>query len=161
MIVREFKSSDENSVLEIISSAFSKGDTYPYDPDLSKKEFAEIWFSSDKKVFVAESEKAEILGTFYIKPNQPSLGSHICNAGFVVCDKSKGKGVGKAMAEFSLQKARELGYLAMQFNLVLADNTASLKIWENLGFSKIGLVPEAFKSKNGDFVDAYIIYKKL
>ncbi|MFO7684805.1 MAG: GNAT family N-acetyltransferase [Desulfobacterales bacterium] len=40
-------------------------------------------------------------GTYYIKPNQPGLGSHVCNCGYVVSPEAQGQGVAAAMCEHS------------------------------------------------------------
>jgi hypothetical protein len=37
-------------------------------------------------------ENEQIVGTYFLKPNQPGLGSHVCNAGFVVHSHFRGKG---------------------------------------------------------------------
>lgn len=41
------------------------------------------------------------LGSFYVKPNYPGRSSHVCNAGFLVAEAARGKGVGRAMGEVS------------------------------------------------------------
>lgn len=48
------------------------------------------------------------------------------------------------------------------FNLVFENNTASLKIWEKLGFRVIGRVPGCARLENSDsLVDALIIGREL
>jgi RimJ/RimL family protein N-acetyltransferase len=48
----------------------------------------------------------------------------------------------------------------------LSDNIASLKLWERLGFEKVGRIPQAGRLKTGpggteEYVDAIIIYKSF
>jgi predicted N-acetyltransferase YhbS len=105
MIIRLSTQTDHEAVWQIISEVISTGDTYVFAPDSSKEKMLNYWFSDDKKTFVAE-EDGEILGTFYLKANQPDLGSHIVNAGYMVSEKARGKGLGQLMAEFSLDEAR-------------------------------------------------------
>ena len=140
--------------------AIAAGNTYPYAPDSTLEQGRAIWCSSEKQTYIAEQE-GEVVGSFYIRPNQPELGAHVCNAGYIISAQHGGKGFGRAMAEWSLQEAIRLGYRAIQFNLVVADNIASLKIWEKLGFETIGTVPEAFRNSHKGYVDAHILYKKL
>lgn len=58
-----------------------------------------------------------------------------------------------------------LGYKASVFNLVYVNNIASVKIWDSLGFNRVGLVPQAGCLKNriegeeDEFVDAYVYHK--
>lgn len=42
------------------------------------------------------------IGTYVLKPNQPGLGSHVANAGYMVKSDYAGKGIGKAMICCSL-----------------------------------------------------------
>jgi ribosomal protein S18 acetylase RimI-like enzyme len=103
----------------------------------------------------------KIVGTFFLKDNQPDLGSHIANAGYMVSPQAKGKGVGRAMAEFSLEEARRLGYRAMQFNFVVKTNEMAVRLWLALGFEIIGEIPEAFNHAEKGLANAYIMYRQL
>ena len=42
------------------------------------------------------------------------------------------------MAEHCLHEARRLGFRAMQFNYVIATNTAAIRLWQDLGFEIVG-----------------------
>jgi len=64
------------------------------------------------------------------------------------------------------QLTAPIGYLASVFNLVYANNSASLKIWDKLGFTRAGLIPRAGrlqkKGEDGEeFVDAVVFWKSL
>ena len=112
------------------------------------------------KTFVLE-EKGALLGTYCIKTNQPGLGSHVCNCGYMVSSKARGKGIATALCEHSQQEAVRLGYRAMQFNLVVKTNEASVYLWQKLGFSVVGTLPGAFLHSKHGYVDAYVMYKVL
>lgn len=152
--------SDKDKVWKIIEAVISTGDTYVYSPDSSKKEMLELWFAKEKHTYVGILEN-EIVGTFYLKPNQPDLGSHICNAGYMVSSTAKGKGVGRKMAEFSLEEAKRLGFKAMQFNFVVKSNEIAVKLWLSLGFEIIGEIPKAFQHAQNGLTNALIMYRKL
>lgn len=48
------------------------------------------------------------------------------------------------------------------FNLVFENNTASIKIWDKLGFNVIGRVPGAARLENSEkLVDALIYGREL
>lgn len=53
------------------------------------------------------------------------------------------------------------------FNLVYVSNTASLRIWDSLGFERAGLIPNAgrlkSKEKGGqdEYTDAVVYFKDL
>ena len=73
----------------------------------------------------------------------------------------RGRGLATAMCLHSQQVAVELGYRAMQFNLVVATNEVAVDLWQKLGFQVVGRVPRAFNHKTHGFVDALVMYKWL
>ena len=113
-----------------------------------------------RKTFVVE-EGGKILGTYYIKSNQLGAGSHVCNCGYMVSAKARGKGLGTAMCEHSQEVALELGYKAMQFNCVVTSNQAAVRLWHKLGFETVGRLPKAFEHPSRGYVDALVMYKWL
>ncbi|KAK0648593.1 His(2)-Cys(2) zinc finger-domain-containing protein, partial [Cercophora newfieldiana] len=176
-----FASRDQvpDSLLRYLSDQFNKeiesGDTYPMMGTLPLDKFARYWFQNFAGIMLlGDIESAEdltegkdwskeCLGTFYIKPNYPGRSSHICNAGFIVTDASRNRGVGRLMGETYLEWAPKLGYTYSVFNLVYETNVASCKIWDALGFKRIGRVKGAgdLKSHPGRLVDAIIFGRDL
>ena len=100
-------------------------------------------------------------GTYWLKANQPGLGSHVGNGAYMVSPNAKGKGIGRMMAEHSIGEARRLGFTAMQFNFVVQSNDVAVKLWQSVGFEIIGEIPEAFNHKQNGLTNAYIMYRKL
>ncbi len=74
---------------------------------------------------------------------------------------SSGKGVARQMHQHSLERARELGFRAMQFNFVVASNRRAVRLWQSLGFSTVGRIPEAFNHPTQGYVDALVMYRLL
>ncbi|MBK9163730.1 MAG: GNAT family N-acetyltransferase [Acidobacteria bacterium] len=163
--IRKAETSDKNAVWEIIREVIARGDTYVFDPGSSKEEMLDYWFSPEKNVYVvsemSSQETEVVLGTFWLKANQPGLGDHVCNAAYMVSPAEHGKGIGRKMAEFSLEEARRLGFTAMQFNFVVASNTAAVRLWQSIGMEIIGTIPNAFRHKTLGPTDAYIMYREL
>ena len=160
-MIREFRRDDWREVLPIVREVFRKGETYAYSPDLSDDEIFGAWIDAPAKTFVARDKDGSILGTYYIKPNQPGLGAHVCNCGYIVSEKARGRGIASAMCEHSQKQAREMGFRSMQFNLVVSTNTGAIRLWKKLGFEEIGILPQAFNHKKLGYVDAVILYKIL
>jgi ribosomal protein S18 acetylase RimI-like enzyme len=160
LTIRKAVPEDYDQIWNIIQEVISKGDTYTFNPDSSKETMLAYWCGQDKHTYVSTDDE-EIVGTFIIKDNQPGLGSHIANASYMVSEKASGKGIGKAMGEFSLEEARYLGYRAMQFNIVVKSNTRAVLLWQKLGFDIIGEIPDAFNHKEMGLTNAYIMYRKL
>jgi len=110
---------------------------------------------------VARDPSGAIIGTYYLKPNQPGLGSHVCNCGYVVSDRARGHGVATLMCVHSQQEAVRLGFRAMQYNLVVSTNDGAIRLWKKLGFDIVGTLPGAFRHPRMGFVDAFVMFKRV
>ena len=159
--IRGYKDEDWNDLWPILKNVFRKGETYPFSSEITEKESHDVWIVKPKATFIALNENHEIVGTYYIKPNQPGLGSHVCNCGYIVPEISRGRGVGKIMCNHSQEEAKKLGFGSMQFNLVVSTNESAINLWKRLGFQVIGELPDAFQHKKLGYVDALVMYKKL
>ena len=158
--IRKAVQEDKPEVWEIIKAVIAGGDTYVFYPNTPKEKMLAYWFAEEKQTYVALIEN-KIVGTLVLKDNQPDLGSHVANAGYMVAPEATGKRIGKTMAEFSLDEARRLGYKAMQFNFVVKSNEVAVKLWLALGFEIIGEIPEAFLHAENGLTNALIMYRKL
>lgn len=118
-----------------------------------------LWVDVPQATFVAD-DSGHILGTYFLKPNQPGLGSHVCNAGYMVAGAARGRGVGEAMCRHSIDEARRLGFRAMQYNFVVASNPA-VRLWTKMGFETVGRLPQAYRHADGTFGDALVMYQLL
>ncbi len=96
-----------------------------------------------------------------MRANQKGGGAHVANCGYVTAEKAQGRGIARAMCEHSLERAKERGFLAMQFNFVVSTNARAVKLWESLGFEIVGRLPKAFRHPEMGLVDALIMYKPL
>jgi GNAT superfamily N-acetyltransferase len=151
---------DHDSIWDIFRAVITPGDTYVFDPQMSREEALAYWFRPDTHAYVAESD-SEIVGTYILRPNQPALGAHVANAAFMVSPKARGLGVGRRMGEHCLAEARRLGFRAMQFNFVVSTNEAAVRLWKQLGFHIAGTLPGAFKHSQHGYVDAYVMFRDL
>jgi ribosomal protein S18 acetylase RimI-like enzyme len=79
----------------------------------------------------------------------------------MVSPEAKRQGIGRQMAEFSIDEARRLGFTAMQFDFVVKSNTGAVKLWREMGFEIIGEIPDAFDHAVHGMTNAYIMYRKL
>lgn len=136
-------------------------ETYAFDPDISFEAARQLWCKAPSASIVAKDENGQVLGAYYLKTNAAGPGDHICNCGYMVSPAARGKGVARAMCEHSQQLARELGFLAMQYNAVVATNEVAVALWQKLGFSIVGTVPNAYRHARLGFVDTYVMYKTL
>ncbi len=102
------------------------------------------------------------VSTRYIIPNKIGLGNHVANTGVMIDKRYRGQGLGRAMLAFGIAKAKELGFRAIQLNLVVSTNQASIKLCKEFGFDGfVGVLPEAFHYKQERYIDVYVMYKRL
>ncbi len=142
----------------IFAEVAAAGDTYPHAEDISRDEAFAYWMRPPRVAYVALCE-GEVVGMFYLRPNQESLGAHVANAGYCVARDFRGRGIGRKMCIHSIAEARQRGYLAMQFNLVVSTNVASIHVWRECGFEIVGTLDRAFRHHTLGLVDAYVMYQ--
>ena len=158
--IRRAKKEDHEVIWQIFCAVVAGGDTYVFDPNISRRKALAYWLGPKTRCYVALSDQG-IVASYILKANQPGLGSHVANAGFMVSPSARGRGIGRAMAEHCLREAARLGFRAMQFNFVVATNRTALRLWKNLGFKIVGKLPGAFRHRRRGFVDVYIMYRRL
>lgn len=161
VLIRSFQEHDWVSLWVILQETFRAGDTCAYAPESSEQEIYQAWIKAPTATYVACAPDGQLLGCYYIKPNQPGLGSHVCNCGYVVSSVAQGQGIATLMCEHSQAEAASMGFRAMQFNLVVATNERAVRLWKRLGFSEIGRLPRAFRHLALGYVDALVLYKEL
>ena len=159
--VRTFENSDWTELWPILQTTFASGDTYAYAPGCTEQEIYYQWVESPKATYVAVDAAGAVVGTYFIKPNQPGLGAHVCNCGYVVAPAARGLGIAAAMCVHSQTEAVALGFSAMQFNLVVATNVGAIALWKKLGFAVMATLPRAFQHQRLGLVDALVMYKLL
>lgn len=145
----------------MLSRTFEAGETYVFASDSSEADIHRAWVELPAVTNVAVADDGRIVGTYYLKPNQPGRGAHVCNCGYVVDPVVQGQGIAAAMCEHSQQLAVEMGYRAMQFNLVVATNERAVRLWQRLGFKVVGTLPGAYDHRRFGYVDALVMYKTL
>ena len=159
--IRQLFDADWPKTWEMIEPVFRAGDTFPYPSDLTMDDAFDIWVSDPAKTFLAVDGAGSVVGTYYLKANQPGQGSHVCTCGYIVSPAARGVGVASAMCQHSQREAIAEGYRAMQYNLVVATNTNALRLWQKLGFDIVGTLPGAFDHPKLGYVDAHVMYKQL
>lgn len=160
MDIREIHADEFALAWPVFKTVVSGGDTYAYDPDITFEEAKTMWTAPGCRIFVAE-ESGKVLGCYLLKANQPALGDHVANAGYMVSPEARGKGVAGAMCAHSMRTAREAGFAAMQFNFVVSSNTVAVALWQKHGFEIVGRVPKAFRHRTLGLTDVYVMYRDL
>lgn len=160
MTIREATAADWPAIWELFRAAAEAGDVFAYDESTTEETARKLWFDPPTVCYVAE-ENGIVIGTYYVRPNQPGRGDHVANGGYIVAPVARGRGLAVTLCEHSLATARRLGYSAMQFNFVVATNTAAVRAWEKCGFAVVGRIPRAFRHKQRGLVDALVMFREL
>jgi ribosomal protein S18 acetylase RimI-like enzyme len=158
--IRPASISDRDAIWTILEPILRAGETYTQPQDITRDDALAYWFRPDHEVFLAEDGGA-VLGTYFLCANQAGGGSHVANCGYMTSTSAQGRGVGRAMLEHSLDRARQRRFRAMQFNFVVSTNERAVKTWQAYGFDIVGRLPSAFRHPVRGFVDALVMYKQL
>ena len=162
MQIRAYGRDDWEPVWAMLEPVFRAGETYAVACDITVSEARALWTAAPRAVFVAADDTGHaLLGTYFIKPNFDGPGAHVCNAGYVVAERARGQGVAARLCEHSQAQARERGFLAMQYNLVVSTNQVAVRVWQRMGFQIVGTVPDAFRHPRLGLVDTFVMHKKL
>jgi ribosomal protein S18 acetylase RimI-like enzyme len=160
MLIRPARNEDANAIWAIMQPIIRAGETYTLPRDMDKESALAYWLSAEHEVFVAE-ENGEILGTYFLQANQKGGGAHVANCGYMTALSATGRGVARAMCPHSLDRARERGFRAMQFNFVISINERAVRLWQSFGFEIVGSLARAFQHPTQGYVDAYVMYRDL
>ncbi len=161
LTIRRAEAQDFEQIWPILQDIASYGEVFAWPRDVGREMARQLWMQSPQQITCVAEQGGRILGSYYVKPNQMGGGAHVCNAGYAVAEAARGQGLATAMCEHSQALARELGYMAMQFNFVVSSNEAAVRAWTRLGFATIGRLPEAFRHPRLGLVDALVMFKRL
>lgn len=155
-----FNKNDEKGLYEIFQEVVDSGSKFPYECS-SIDEFNRQFFHPQGSVYVCRSLEGQVIGGFYLKANYLGRSSHIANAAYMIRNTYRGKKVGSLLIKASLHFAKDLGFHAMQFNMVLSQNTLAVKLYKRVGFNIIGTIPQAVRNTDGSFQDGYVMHRRL
>lgn len=157
---------DWQGIWEIFQDVVQSGDTYSYDEETTFDKAMDVWVRHEAHGYdgaygyvVKDGEK--IVGTYSLRRNHYGRGSHVANAGYMVHKDYRGQGIARAMCWHSLQEAKRVGCISMQFNYVVSTNTPAVEAWQAMGFAIIGISPKSYRHKQHGLVDIYIMHRFL
>jgi GNAT superfamily N-acetyltransferase len=159
--IRAATSADWPAIWPIVRDICAAGETYAYPRDIGAEFAREIWMLAPPSRTVVAVDDGTVLGTAKMNPNQMGAGAHIASASYMVDPAHFGKGVGRALGNYTLEWAKAEGYRGMQFNAVVESNTRAVSLWRSLGFEIIGTVPEAFHHPTKGYVGLHIMFQRL
>lgn len=151
--VRAYEEKDLPEMIRIWNEVVEDGVAFPQEECLDE-ESRRVFFREQSFSAVAENlENKEIVGLYILHPNNIGRCGHISNASYAVASAHRGEGIGEKLVRDCIFQAGRLGYRILQFNAVVATNTAARHLYERIGFRQLGTIPGGFRMKNGHYED--------
>lgn len=161
MTIREYKLNDLKSIIQIWNEIIETGIAFPQE-DLLNEDTGSEFFSSQTYCAVAVDEtNQEVCGLYILHPNNIGRCGHICNASYAVSSQKRGQHIGEQLVLDCLEQAKKHGFKILQFNAVVESNTHARHLYERLGFTQLGVIPNGFKMKDGHYENICPYYYEL
>ena len=157
--IREYGKGDLAEMVRIWNAVVEDGNAFPQEDPLTAESGAEF-FGGQSRSAVAEVG-GKIAGLYILHPNNVGRCGHIANASYAVDKSARGKGVGELLVRDSLEQAKRLGFRILQFNAVVSTNARARRLYETLGFTPLGTIPDGFRLEDGRFEDICPYFKVL
>ena len=85
---------------------------------------------------------------------------HRCELALALKKEYWGAGIGTKAMEILEEAASRIGYEQMELEVVEA-NTSAISLYEKCGFSKTGIIPDAFRYTDGTYASLCTMVKKV
>lgn len=159
MVIRKFEQTDIPEMINIWNSIVEEGIAFPQEEYLDETTGFEF-FSSQSYTAVAEKDGV-ILGLYILHPNNVGRCGHICNASYAVKSDVRGQHIGEKLVLDCMDKGKILGFKILQFNAVVESNIHARHLYEHIGFHQLGIIPNGFRLKNGEYANICPYYIEL
>lgn len=159
--IREFERKDTKEAVRIWNRVVEDGVAFPQLEGLTEENGAEFFEGQSFTGIAYDEETGRVVGLYILHPNNVGRVGHISNASYAVDAEVRGQHIGELLVRHCLEKGKELGFRILQFNAVVASNEYAIRLYEKLGFVKIGTVPGGFLLKDGSYEDIILYYHVL
>ena len=160
MQIRKYKTDDIQQMITIWNEIVDEGIAFPQEEQLDETT-GEQFFSAQSYCGVAADENGNVFGLYILHPNNVGRCGHICNASYAVSSSCRGQHIGEKLVRDCIRKAKECGFLILQFNAVVETNTHARHLYEKIGFRQLGVIPNGFRMKDGHYENICPYYIEL
>ena len=160
MTIRGYEPGDLAAMREIWNAVVEAGDAFPQTEPLADDAQARTFFGGQTHTAVAADGEG-IAGLYILHPNNIGRCGHIANASFAVRPGARGRGMGEALVRDCMARGAEYGFRILQFNAVVASNSSAIRLYERLGFRRLGRVEGGFRRPDGTYADILLLYIPL
>ena len=164
ILIRDAGPEDWPAMWAFMREIVVAGETFSWDTKTSEEDARAGWFRHGQEsgfTVVATGPSGALLGTAECGPNHGGPGAHVATASFMVDPRHAGRGAGRALGEYVLDRARAEGFRAMQFNAVAESNVRAVRLWQSLGMQILATIPEGFRHPADGYVGLHIMYQRL
>ena len=159
--IKKYEKTDLKDAVMIWNQVVEDGVAFPQ-TELLTEETGHTFFEEQSFTGIAYDERSgEIVGLYILHPNNIVRCGHICNASYAVRADMRGQHIGELLVKHCMEKGKELGFRILQFNAVVSSNTYALRLYEKLGFVRLGTIPGGFLMKDGHYEDIIPHYHVL
>ena len=173
MRIRAYRTGDIPRMRAIWNEVVRAGNAFPQVDELADDEEAEAFFAAQTRTAVAVEREdpsdaapdahepapsGRVVGLYILHPNNVGRCAHTANTSYAVDASCRGRGIGRALVQDSLDQLAPCGFRGLQFNAVVASNAAAIRLYESMGFARIGVIPGGFLNGEGVYEDMIIYH---
>ena len=151
--MKKFERSDVSGAVRVWNQVVEEGVAFPQMEPLNEESGAEFFESQSYTGIALDEESGRVVGLYILHPNNVGRCGHICNTSYAVDQTLRGHHIGEILVKHSMEMGKELGFRILQFNAVVSTNVYALRLYEKLGFTKLGVIPGGFLMKDGHYED--------
>ena len=159
--IRELTQNDIPAAVAIWNHVVEEGIAFPQTDCLNETTGGEFFAGQSYTGLAYDAETGEAVGVYILHPNNVGRCGHICNASYAVKADMRGRHIGEKLVTHCLMMGKTLGFRVLQFNAVVAVNASALRLYEKLGFVRLGTIPGGFLMKDGTYQDIIPHYHVL
>ena len=161
IVIREYQPTDVLQAMGIWNEVVREGVAFPQVDELTEQEAADFFSNQSYTGVAVDSDTGEVVGLYILHPNNVGRCGHISNTSYAVRSDKRGLHIGEQLVKDSLAVGARLGFRILQFNAVVAANVHALHLYERLGFTRLGRIPQGFLMKDGHYEDIILLYIEL
>lgn len=160
MIIRGYEEKDIKEMTAIWNEVVEDGIAFPQEELLDEISGAKF-FAEQSRCGVAVDDSGNVAGLYILHPNNVGRCGHICNASYAVSSKCRGQHIGEKLVLDCIAQAKKIGFKILQFNAVVESNIHARHLYERIGFTQLGVIPNGFRMKDGHYENICPYYIEL
>jgi ribosomal protein S18 acetylase RimI-like enzyme len=150
-----------HDAIKIWNEVVQDGNSFPQTELLDIESGSDFFASQSFTGIAVDNNTNEVVGLYILHPNNVGRCGHISNASFAVTKNKRGQHIGEALVKDCLSTAKKLGFKILQFNAVVSTNLPALKLYEKMGFTQLGVIPNGFRMPDNQYADIIPHYIEL